>query len=173
MHQLRRRQLLHAGMDDVFAFFEDPHNLEAITPPWLHFRVLSSSTPRVQLGTRLAYRLRLHGLPLRWESLIAEYVPGARFADVMQRGPYRSWYHRHLFRAVPSGVEMEDIVDYSLPLGPLGTLTHALVVRHQLRAIFDYRAARIAERFGERLGERLGSRVGAPAHPSFGGETRA
>jgi ligand-binding SRPBCC domain-containing protein len=146
-HRLFRRQLVSGEVQEVFDFFKDPYNLEAITPPWLAFRVLRSSDAVVRLNTRISYKLRLHGIPLNWESRIAEFVDGESFADVMLSGPYRRWHHRHSFRRVPEGVEMLDTVDYALPFGPLGRLTHALVVRRQLAAIFDYRAARIAERF--------------------------
>jgi ligand-binding SRPBCC domain-containing protein len=146
-YRLHRRQVIEAGMEQVFDFFKDPQNLESITPPWLGFRVLETSDAEVQAGSRLAYRMRIYGVPFRWEARIPEYVPGVSFADEMVRGPYRRWYHRHLFRRVRAGVEMEDFIEYELPLGPLGTLAHHLFVRRQVNAIFDYRAHRITERF--------------------------
>ena len=146
-HRLFRRLVVPDRLGEVFDFFKDPYNLEAITPPWLAFRVLRSSDAVVRLGTRISYRLRLHGIPLRWESHIAEFVEGESFADVMLSGPYRRWHHRHSFREVPEGVEMLDTVEYALPFGSVGRLAQALVVRRQLETIFDYRAARIAERF--------------------------
>lgn len=147
-YQLRRVQRVSAPLAEVFAFFADPWNLELITPPWLGFHVEAATDAPVRRGTRIRYRLRLHGVPLRWESVIAEHVEGEMFADQQLSGPYRWWYHRHLFRAVPGGVELEDVVDYALPFGPLGRLTHALAVRGRLRAIFAYRARAITNRFG-------------------------
>jgi len=152
-YRLQRRQVVGADPAEVFGFFRDPFNLEAITPRWLAFRVLRASGREVREGTRISYRLRLHGVPLRWESVIAEYVEGERFADEMVVGPYRRWYHRHLFRPVPGGVEIEDVVDYELPLGPLGRLAHLVAVRRELRGIFDYRERRIAELFSNRPAE--------------------
>jgi ligand-binding SRPBCC domain-containing protein len=146
-YRLRRRQLVGGNLPEVFGFFKDPFNLEAITPPWLGFKLLRTTDPAVRVGTRINYRLRLHGVPLRWESRIAEYVEGRLFADEMLAGPYRRWYHRHLFTAVPGGVAIEDIVDYRLPLGLLGRLAHAVAVRRQLNAIFDFREQRIAQLF--------------------------
>lgn len=132
----------------VFAFFKDPRNLEAITPPFLGFRVDSFTDAVGREGTRIRYRLSLHGIPMRWESRITEYVEGSHFADEQLRGPYASWYHRHLFRAVDGGVEMTDVVTYALPFGPLGRLVHGLVVRRQLHTIFSYRTEAIMARFG-------------------------
>lgn len=147
MCRLHRRQVVGGDLPGVFGFFKSPFNLEAITPPWLGFRVLRASDPEVREGTRIGYRLRVHGLPLRWESRITEYRENAMFADEQLVGPYRRWYHRHLFQAVAGGVAMEDVVEYQLPFGLLGQLAHAAVVRRQLAAIFDYRARAIAARF--------------------------
>jgi ligand-binding SRPBCC domain-containing protein len=147
IYRLERRQVVGGELPAVFGFFKSPRNLEAITPPWLGFRVLDASDPEVREGTRIAYRLRLHGIPFRWESRIAEFREDAMFADEQVVGPYRTWYHRHLFHAVPGGVMLEDVVDYQMPFGPLGRFGHAAVVRRQLQQIFDYRAKVIGARF--------------------------
>ena len=145
---LRRSQTVAAPLSEVFDYFSDPLNLEAITPPWLGFRILEASDRPVRTGTRIRYRLRLHGIPLRWESVISEYVEGRMFADEQVSGPYRQWHHEHHFREVPGGVAIEDVVEYRMPFGPLGRLAHGIAVRRQLQRIFDFRADRIAERFG-------------------------
>ena len=147
MHRLVRTTVLPGSVADVFAFFREPRNLELITPPWLAFRIDSTSDAVVGEGTRIQYQLRLHGIRLRWESRITEYAENSHFADVQVRGPYAQWHHRHSFRATANGVEMTDVVDYRLPFGPLGRLVHWLVVRHQLRAIFDYRTETISRFF--------------------------
>lgn len=146
-HQLRRKEVVRASLEEVFTFFKDPYNLEAITPPWLAFKVDATTERSVRVGTEIRYTLRLHGIPMRWKSRISEYVEGESFTDEMLRGPYRTWHHRHLFRPVEGGVEIEDVVDYVLPFGPLGRLVHALVVRRQLARIFDYRATQTARLF--------------------------
>ena len=147
MYHLERREFIPARLDEVFTFFKNPRNLEALTPPWLGFKILHTTDSVVQVGTRIQYQLRLHGIPLRWESRITEYVEGERFADEQLTGPYRSWYHRHIFRTVDGGVEMTDQVEYSLPFGILGRIAHAVAVRRQLRAIFDFRTRMVVERF--------------------------
>ena len=146
-YRLVRTTLLTGDLSSVFAFFKDPRNLETITPPWLGFRITSTSDDVVRSGTRIRYRLSLHGIPMSWESRITEFVENSHFADEQITGPYSYWHHRHGFRAVDGGVEMTDDVQYRLPFGPLGRLVHWLVVRHQLCAIFDYRTKIIAEQF--------------------------
>ena len=148
VHLLNRKQIVPGNISDVFKFFENPLNLEKITPPWLHFRVLSSTDTQVHLGTKISYRLYWQVFPLSWSSEISEYRQDVFFADEMTRGPYRSWYHRHLFRSVEGSVEMTDTVQYSLPLGPIGNLVHAIIIRQQLESIFDYRKQAIEEIFG-------------------------
>jgi ligand-binding SRPBCC domain-containing protein len=43
---------------------------------------------------------------------------------------------------------MEDIIDYKLPLGALGSLAHPWLVRKQLLGIFAYREEQLIKRFG-------------------------
>ena len=144
---LERRQIVPGDLETVFSFFKDPMNLEAITPPWMHFEVLASTDERVCKGTEITYRLRWQIVPMIWKSQISEYMENTLFADRMLKGPYRRWHHSHLFRSVPDGVEMTDVVQYELPFGLLGRLIHTLVVRSQLEAIFDYRREAITSIF--------------------------
>ena len=146
-HLLRCTQIVHADLQKVFDFFEDPMNLERVTPPWLHFHVQSVSDVPMRLGTKISYRLRWQAFPMTWRSRISDYEPDSMFSDEMLSGPYRRWYHRHYFEDVESGVLMTDLVEYELPLGPFGVLAHALVVRSQLIAIFEFRRLAIERIF--------------------------
>src|SRR4051794_30418005 len=120
IYRLRRTTTLHASLPAVFEFFKNPSNLNALTPTWLGFRLVSSSDATVRKGTHIRYRLRLAGIPLTWESLITEYQENSHFSDKQLTGPYTRWYHRHVFRAVGNRVEMTDDVEYQLPIGLLG-----------------------------------------------------
>jgi ligand-binding SRPBCC domain-containing protein len=148
-HRLEREQWIAASPERVFAFFADAANLEAITPPWLGFRILSPLPVRMERDARIDYALRLGPLPVRWRTRIARWDPPHAFEDVQERGPYALWEHTHEFRPMAGGVLMSDRVRYRLPLGALGRLVHALAVRSLLAAIFDFRSRRIREIFGE------------------------
>jgi ligand-binding SRPBCC domain-containing protein len=141
---LETRGWLPKPRAEVFPFFADPANLARITPPWLGFRLLSPA-PSMTAGAVVDYRIAWLGVPLRWRSFIREFDPPVRFVDVQVRGPYARWEHRHLFLEEAGGTWMEDRVTYRLPLGPLGRLAHAVLVRWQLAAIWRYRARRIGE----------------------------
>lgn len=146
-HLLQRTQLVPRPRREVFAFFADAHNLERITPPSLHFRILTPDPIALGAGARIDYRLSLFGVPFGWTTLIEAYEPGERFVDTQVAGPYRRWRHTHLFEDAPGGTLMRDRVEYELPLGPLGDLAHGLLVRRQLDAIFDHRREVIARLF--------------------------
>lgn len=129
----------------VFEFFADPANLEAITPPWLGFRIVERTTTDVRAGSRFTYRLKLHGLPMRWLTLIAAWQPEDRFVDVQLRGPYAKWRHLHTFEAVEGGTRIRDRVVYRLPFGWIGRFVAGAWVRADVRGIFAYRSRRIEQ----------------------------
>ena len=144
VHTLTREQVLPAEPDEVFAFFADAFNLEAITPPWLRFGIVTPGPIAMAPGALIEYRLALHRIPVRWLTRIEIWEPGRRFVDVQVRGPYRIWQHTHAFAPDPQGTRVTDTVRYALPLGPLGELAHRLVVRRDLERIFDFRQEAVA-----------------------------
>jgi ligand-binding SRPBCC domain-containing protein len=148
-HTLRRAQWTPRPLAEVFAFFSNARNLADITPPWLGFLMLTSGAIRMAPGTKISYRLRVHGIPVRWTTEIRQWLPPHRFVDVQLSGPYALWHHTHRFETLNGGTRMSDVVRYRLPFGPLGRLVNALVVRRDVKQIFDYREQRIRELFGE------------------------
>jgi ligand-binding SRPBCC domain-containing protein len=136
--RILRRQLIPLPLKEVTAYFEEPRNLQHLTPPWLGFHILEVPPGPVERGSAIRYRLRLFGIPMGWLTHIERSDPGWGFVDTQIEGPYASWVHTHLFSHRPEGVLMEDRVDYELPFGPLGFLA-APFIRVQLAAIFRYR----------------------------------
>jgi hypothetical protein len=151
VHRLAREQRVDGAVDAVFAFFAEARNLERITPAWLGFQVITPEPIAMTTGALVDYRLRLHGIPLRWRSRIELWEPGRAFVDRQVRGPYRLWHHRHEFESADGGTIVRDLVHYALPLGRLGELALPLV-DHDLASIFDHRRAAVADRFGGRAG---------------------
>ena len=150
-HTLRREQVLPGPPEDVFPFFADAGNLEAITPPELSFDIVTPRPIDMHVGTLIEYRLRLHGLPISWLTRIEVWEPGVRFVDQQLRGPYALWHHTHEFERTADGdTRMRDTVRYAIPFGPFGELAHLLFVRRDLDRIFDFRTEEVARRMERR-----------------------
>ena len=144
--QLFRAELwLPHSRDVVFPFFADARNLEAITPPFLKFTVLTPLPIEMRVGTLIDYKLRLRGFPIRWRTRITSWEPPLRFVDEQIRGPYRQWIHEHSFEERDGGTLMRDVVRY---IAPGGAIIHFLFVRRDVESIFAFRRRRISELLG-------------------------
>jgi ligand-binding SRPBCC domain-containing protein len=143
VYTLQKSQWIARPPDDVFPFFANAANLERLTPPWLRFEILN---PGVDLhrGAIIDYRLRVHGIPLRWQSEILEWEPPHRFVDVQRKGPYSLWIHEHRFEPRDGGTVVYDNVQYA---APGGALVQRFLIAHDLDRIFSYRRARLEEHF--------------------------
>ena len=141
---LESSQWLPRAPEDIFPFYSDAFRLEELTPPLLHFHVVTPPPIEMRAGVEIDYRLRLRGLPMRWRSRITAWEPPHRFVDEQIRGPYRRWVHEHTFIPQNGGTLVKDVVEYDM-LG--GRLANRLLVRNDLRRIFAYRQERLAQIF--------------------------
>jgi ligand-binding SRPBCC domain-containing protein len=135
VERLHREIIVPASLTDTFGFFANAANLQRITPPWLHFSILTPMPVEMRAGVEIAYRIRLHGLPMPWRSRIDVWEPGVCFVDRQLVGPYLWWRHEHRFEAVSGGTRVTDQVDYAPRLGWVS----GALVRRNLRRIFAYR----------------------------------
>ena len=138
------RLFLPRLLEIVFPFFADAGNLEILTPPWLRFEIVTPRPIAMRSGALIDYRLRLHSIPLRWQSEITVWEPPHRFVDEQRQGPYRAWIHEHTFTESKGGSEVRDFVRYA---APGGWLVDRLFVRHDVRRIFEYRTRKLQELF--------------------------
>lgn len=156
-------QKLNAPLGDIFPFFEDPRNLQELTPPWMNFRIVDEAGLEMRTGLFIDYALKVRGLPLRWRSEILDYEPPHRFVDTQRRGPYRLWHHEHRFQADGDTTMVTDKVLYST----WGDgLVNRLLLKPELERIFGYRQERLAEMFANVDEPRLLFYDSALAHPS-------
>ncbi len=147
--EFRTQMKLSSPIGEVFDFFADARNLEAITPPFLRFKVLTPSPIAMAPGTLIDYRLSLRSVPIRWRTRIDAWEPPSRFVDLQLKGPYRLWHHEHTFKAEGSATRCFDVVRYAVPGGPgVERLVERLFVRRDVERIFEYRRERLGERFG-------------------------
>lgn len=140
IYTLQRKQFLPISLKEAWDFFSSPKNLQAITPSYMGFQILSGADKSMYPGQIIEYTVRpVLGIPMYWMTEITQVRDMEFFIDEQRSGPYKLWHHQHFFKEVEGGVEMEDIVHYQLPLSILGTCAHALFVKRQLASIFDYR----------------------------------
>lgn len=149
---LRSEVKLPAAPAQVFPFFADARNLDAITPAFLRFRVLTPGSIQMGVGTRINYSLRVHGFPIRWTSEITVWDPPTRFVDVQIRGPYRRWHHVHRFEDLGFSTRVIDEVEYACTGG---RLVHELFVKRDLVRIFEYRRKVLEKLFASRAAQGL------------------
>ena len=136
--------------DEVFAFFQDAHNLQVLTPEFLRFEVLTPKPIDMKTGALIDYRIRLRGIPLKWRTEITDWNPPHGFVDQQLRGPYRQWHHTHEFVAKDGGTVCTDRVRYKV-FG--GALIQRLFVRGDVDKIFRYRTEKMAEIFPPKVRE--------------------
>ena len=144
IRQFQSEQWLPQSIEQVFPFFADAANLQQITPPWLHFEVLTPRPIAMRVGALIDYRLRVRWIPMRWRSEITVWDPPHRFVDEQRRGPYRLWRHEHVFEPRDGGTLCRDSVQYAVPFD---FFTHRWLVRPDIGRIFTYRQSRLAEQF--------------------------
>lgn len=154
VYQLIRKQTLPITLEEAWDFFSSPRNLARITPAYMKFQILHmSGGSRMYPGQIIRYKIFVLPLvPVHWTTEITHVSEPGYFVDEQRYGPYAMWHHQHHFKVVPGGVEMTDEVNYAIPMGFLGRIAHALFVKRQLNAIFDYRNETM-EKFFKKTGE--------------------
>ena len=130
-------------LDEIFAFFSNAANLEVLTPPWLHFRILTPKPIAMRDGTLIDYSIRVHGIPISWQSEITNWNPPHRFIDVQRRGPYTHWVHTHSFADVNGGTRVGDSVEFDVPFA----FAAAWFVKRDVERIFAFRTEALKRTF--------------------------
>jgi ligand-binding SRPBCC domain-containing protein len=150
VHYLHREQIIPAQVKDVWHYFCDPKNLNEITPPNMNFEIIKGGDVEMYEGQIIEYRVEfLRGVKSLWLTEISHVCDEKYFVDEQRVGPYRFWYHEHVFEEHPSGTKMTDQVTYVIPFGILGDFLNTLWISGRLRNIFDFRRQKIIELYGE------------------------
>lgn len=149
LYQIKQKQQVPISLETAWDFFSSPENLKQLTPEYMDFQIISGAERSIFQGQMIQYTVKpLLGIPMGWLTEITHVQDKAYFVDNQVFGPYSLWHHKHFFKAIEGGVEMEDIVDYRLPLGFLGQIAHVLFVKKQLHDIFEFRRKKMIELFG-------------------------
>jgi uncharacterized protein (TIGR01777 family) len=145
---LESAQFVPETLPKVFSFFSLPENLGTLTPEFLEFKILKQSTAKIQEGTLIDYRIKVHGVPMTWRTLIKEWNEQKSFVDTQLKGPYTKWHHEHLFYEVKGGTLIVDRVTYRVPVSIVGKLLLGKFIRKDVDQIFSFRRSKINELFG-------------------------
>jgi ligand-binding SRPBCC domain-containing protein len=149
IHYLHREQTIPAPLEEVWDYFCDPRNLNELTPPDMSFEIVHGGDVRMYEGQIIEYRVEfLRGVRALWLTEISHVRKGVYFVDEQRVGPYRLWYHEHIFEVSSSGTKMTDHVTYLIPFGILGELLNAVWISKRLDHIFNFRREKISEIFG-------------------------
>jgi ligand-binding SRPBCC domain-containing protein len=150
LYQKRFVQKIPIGMEECWEFFSNPLNLKNLTPEHLEFKIMNDlQGRRMYPGQIIAYQIRpLWNIPLEWVTEITHVEEPRFFVDEQRCGPYSLWHHEHWFREIHGGVEIEDIVHYQMPFGPVGRWINQVKVDGEIEQIFAYRKAKLEKLFG-------------------------
>jgi len=150
IYRLHKKQKFPISIDKAWDFLSKPENLKIITPDYMSFDILSGADRSMYPGQIIQYIVTpILGIKTKWVFEITQVKRQNYFVDEQLYGPYALWHHKHFIKAIDGGVEMEDIIDYKLPLGWLGQLVHPFLVKPKLEEIFEYRQKKLTELFGD------------------------
>ena len=149
IYTMHTKQNIPISLEKAWNFLSDPKNLKTISPDYMGFEIKSGADRPMYAGQLIQYEVTpLAGIKMKWVSEITQVKKLEYFIDEQRYGPYSMWHHKHFIKEIPGGVEMEDIVDYKVPLGFLGQLANPFLVEPKLKEIFEYRKNKLIELFG-------------------------
>jgi len=150
IYTLHKTQNLPISVEEAWAFLSSPKNLKTITPDYMSFDILSGADRPMFPGQIIQYIVTpVLGIKTKWVTEITHVKDREYFVDEQRFGPYALWHHKHFIKEIEGGVEMEDIIDYKVPMGILGQLVHPILVKPKLEEIFKYRTKKLEELFGK------------------------
>jgi ligand-binding SRPBCC domain-containing protein len=150
IYTLHKTQKLPISPEKAWKFLSNPRNLKIITPDYMSFNIVSPIDRPLYTGQIIQYIVTpLLGIKTKWVSEITHIEDKKYFVDEQMYGPYSLWHHKHFIKEIEGGVEMEDIIDYKVPLGILGQIMHPILVKPKLEEIFSYRQKKLIELFGK------------------------
>jgi ligand-binding SRPBCC domain-containing protein len=152
LQTLKTSQLLNSDIKQVWDFMSNPSNLALITPTHMGFQIVGNKEEvKMYPGQIIEYFVSpIAGIKMHWVTEITHVKEGEYFVDEQRFGPYSFWHHKHFMKETATGVLMEDIVHYKVPMGPIGDFINSIFIRGQLKKIFDYRFIKLEVMFNKK-----------------------
>jgi len=149
--QFYAEQKIPATINEVWEFISSPQNLKRITPPHMGFDITSKNlSEKMYEGMIITYKVSpLPGFRTNWMTEITHVKEKQYFVDEQRLGPYKLWHHEHFIEPIENGVLMKDLVTYVPPLGVLGTIANKVLIKKQIKKIFDFRQKAVVDIYGE------------------------
>lgn len=145
MPTFEKRSVMPVDAKTLYRWHARPGAFERLTPPWQDIEVVERQGT-IEDGDRMVMKMRQGPVPITWEALHTDHIPGEQFVDRQQRGPFRHWTHTHRFEALEDGSSLlVDQVDYALPMGSLGKFFGGSKAEQTLERIFAFRHRRTRE----------------------------
>ncbi|WP_435226445.1 SRPBCC family protein [Niabella hirudinis] len=94
--------------------------------------VAGKTTGLIGAGETVTWQARHFGVRQKLTSKITMYDQPFHFRDEQLKGAFRFMKHDHYFNAVEGGTLMKDVFEFQSPLGILGQLTDAIIMKGYL-----------------------------------------
>ena len=135
----RKASRLPHAAGTVYEWHARPGAFNRLAPPWDAVELIEH-TGGIEDGARAVLELRIGPVPVTWVAEHRDNVPGRQFTDVQIEGPFARWEHSHRFDPIDEGSsELEDRIEYALPLDSVhSALSHGLV-QSKLERAFGFR----------------------------------
>jgi len=139
LHVFRKVSRLPHAAGAVYDWHARRGAFNRLAPPW-DAVVLVEHTGGIEDGARAVLELRIGPVPVTWVAEHRDNLPGRQFTDVQIEGPFARWEHSHRFDPIDEGSsELEDRIEYALPLDSVhSALSHGLV-ESKLERAFAFR----------------------------------
>ncbi|NBV14170.1 MAG: hypothetical protein EBS07_08905 [Sphingobacteriia bacterium] len=136
-----------ATKEELFRFFEVPENLSKISPPEMGLTVVKVEGDPLRAGSKITYKFKQWGIPMKWVARIAEWKEGEYFIDEQLSGPFS--YYQHCHRIITNGNEtlIRDEIEYKLPFGLLGNWFAGKQVKSLFLKAFEFRKEAMLKNF--------------------------
>ena len=90
-------QHINASLEECWAFFSSPSNLQKITPETMGFQITDFDNQSMYAGQLIQYKVSpLLGVKISWTTEITQVKDKSYFIDEQRFGPYSFWHHKHL-----------------------------------------------------------------------------
>lgn len=162
-HTYEKTSTIPAPCRFVWDWHVRPGALPRLNPPWVE--VEFDKAEGIHDGAETVLYPKIGPVKVKWVARHKDYIDGRQFHDSTIEGPMSKWEHTHKFDSIPQDPESEadttsgsmrmtDHVEYTMPMGPLGSIAHGLFAERDIHRMFDYRHRLLADDIADHWADR-------------------